>query len=116
MRVCFTKSWLHANGWTDGDAVGEAFHLRYTRLPGAAGDEVWRTSARGVIVDLFEDGRGSRRCVLIGQGMRACSPTEIALREPLPTSGWGGLGAKLLLSEPYAIDEKQIGELHCNSA
>ena len=28
----------------------------------------------------------------------------------------GGLGAKLLLSEPYAIDEKQIGELHCNSA
>ena len=26
------------------------------------------------------------------------------------------LGAKLLLSEPYAIDEKQIGELHCNSA
>lgn len=67
--------------WEARDAK-ENFKLVYTQLPGVEGDEEWRTSGKGTLVTVQEDGKGWRKCLAGGQ---TCREGEIAM---LPRLGF----------------------------
>ena len=91
----------------------DVFWLRYTRLDGAVGDELWRTSSAGTAYIVRADGSGALRCAAVGSfGFESkCDEREEALiRAPEPFSS---ALAFLLVPQPNPIIEGSTEEMHC---
>mmetsp|Transcript_41572 Transcript_41572/g.114521 ORF Transcript_41572/g.114521 Transcript_41572/m.114521 type:complete len:533 (+) Transcript_41572:162-1760(+) len=86
-------------------ATGEAFHLVYTRLPGVAGDEVWRRTAKGLRVEFSLSRNGTEHCIADGQ---PCSAEELVL---LPELDWMPKRTRLFF--PYPVIAGADNELPC---
>ena len=100
---------------------GETFHVHYTRLDGATGDENWRKRSPGKAVQIRgDDGNGGMNCRFRDGSAAAtweeCQPSELAYLKPPPA--WA---LKFMLFYPYAIlpddgatGQKSADELLCN--
>eukprot|EP00966_Prymnesium_polylepis_P274101 6332147-Prymnesium_polylepis.2 len=90
----------------------DTFWLRYTRLHGAVGDEIWRTASDGVRYEV-RAAAGEMRCVRF-EGSRAkkpCDEHERALLAPPDTLS--SALAYFLVPQPNPIVPGHIDEMHC---
>ena len=69
----------------DARASGEAFEIVYTNLPGATGDERWRTGAEGRKIRLLVEPSGESCTVLVPgeRGAGECQSDDLAVA-PFP--------------------------------
>ena len=91
----------------------DAFYLKYTRLEGAVGDEMWRTASHGVGTYVIRgDGKGKLTCGRV----REVGSTGFMSDTLSPgASRWGGLETActareeaLVLEEPEGAVEKLL--------
>lgn len=90
---------------------GDRFHLRYTRLHGATGDEAWRVNSTGEVYEVSSDGGGAPLACTKLEGGPACGERELALLAP-PT-GWSTVLAYFLIPQPNPIVPGLTDEMHC---
>jgi len=100
---------------------GDAFWLRYTRLHGATGDEVWRTSSSGVQYIVRSPGsgvprvcveqRGSGAACMLGGCEVDCDQRELSLLDP--PGQLSSMLAYFLVPQPNPIVPGYLDEMHC---
>lgn len=101
-------------------AVGEAFELIYTNLPGATGDEKWRAKAAGRTVKLVVHERGRESCLVLAAGSgdaESCQPDDLALA-PFPEPDLWSAPLDAILGSlqswnPQPILSEEQTEVHC---
>ena len=91
----------------------DQFSLRYTRLHGATGDEVWRTTSAGDEY-IVRGAGGKLTCARLGGRLgleSACDAREEALLRP--ADGYSEALAWFLVPQPNPIIPGHTDEMHC---
>ena len=91
-------------------AQGDVFWLEYAKLPGAIGDEAWRTTAAAARFRVEVTGGQVARCEEKETG-KPCDARERALLDP-PSAPTDAL-AYFLIPQPNPIVEGLTDEMHC---